>query len=150
MVFKTQSCTQLTGKDGRLITSLSLPISMTAADKGTFLRPRLISASNLNKLITGGWVLGMRLEQNKVRNKAADTLTPVAFSFDSYSVYLKSDESKKNRYGITFFTRSDKYPVSKDFIRGDRSLNLNLQTELLANPKPAILPEYNFPEIKSI
>jgi hypothetical protein len=36
---------------------------------------------------------------------------------------------------LAFFTRSDKYPVSKDLVRADRSYNLNLQTELLASPK---------------
>jgi hypothetical protein len=48
---------------------------------------------------------------------------------------MRSDENKKNRYGISFFTRSDKYPVSKDLVRADRSYNLNLQTELLASSK---------------
>ena len=81
------------------------------------------------------WRLGFRysLEHNNVRDKTSDTLTPFAFSFDSYSVYLRSDEKKKNRYGITFFTRSDNYPVGREFIKGDRSYNLNLQTEILAN-----------------
>lgn len=107
----------------------------TLNDKGAFLRPIIDLSKQLKKL--NSWRLGLRyiLEQNTVRDKINDTLIPVSFSFDSYSVYLKSDEQKQNRYGITFFTRSDKYPVGKNFIRGDRSLNLNLQTELLANPK---------------
>ena len=107
----------------------------TLNDKGTFLRPVIDLSKRFSKL--NNWRLGVRyaLEQNTARNKTSDTLIPVSFSFDSYSVYLKSDEKKQNRYGITFFTRSDKYPAGKNFIRGDRSLNLNLQTELLANPK---------------
>ncbi len=107
----------------------------SANDKGIFLRPVIDMSKEMKQL--KNWKLGFRyaLEQNTARYKTTDTLTPSAFSFDSYSVYLKSDEQKKNKYGITFFTRSDKYQVSKDFVRGDRSLNLNLQTELLANPK---------------
>lgn len=107
----------------------------SANDKGIFLRPVIDMSKEMKQL--KNWKLGFRyaLEQNTARYKTTDTLTPLAFSFDSYSVYLKSDEQKKNKYGITFFTRSDKYQVSKDFVRGDRSLNLNLQTELLANPK---------------
>ena len=103
------------------------------ADKGYFIRPIIDISKQLKQL--NNWRVGFKyaLEQNEVRNKTADTLTPVAFSFDSYSVYMKSDEAKKNRYGVTFFTRSDKYPLSKDLIRGDRSLNLNLQAELLGN-----------------
>lgn len=107
----------------------------TLNNKGTFLRPVIDLSKQLKQM--KNWRLGLRYatEQNDTRNKNTDTLTKEAFSFDSYSVYFKSDESKKNKYGITFFTRSDKYPVSKNFIRADRSLNLNLQTELLANPK---------------
>lgn len=105
----------------------------TRPDKGSFLRPTIDLSKQLKRFYS--WRIGFRyaLEQNNFRNKKSDTLKTGAFSFDSYSVYLRSNEAKKNRYGITFFTRSDKYPVGKEFVRGDRSLNLNLQTELLAN-----------------
>ncbi len=119
-----------------------------ALDKGTFLRPVLDISKQLKQI--NNWRLGLRyaIEKNEVRSNVADTLTPVAFSFDTYSVYLKSDEGKRNRYGITFFTRSDKYPVSKEFIRGDRSFNLNLQTELLANPKRQFYLNTTFRKLK--
>lgn len=117
-------------------------------DKGAFLRPVLDLSKELKRM--NNWRLGFRyaLEHNTPRYKISDTLTPVAFSFDSYSIYLRSDEKSKNRYGITFFTRSDKYPVGKDFIRGDRSLNLNLQTELLANPKRQLYFNTTFRRLK--
>lgn len=119
-----------------------------AADKGVFLRPVIDISKQLKQI--SNWRLGFKyaLEQNEVRNKTADTLTPFAFSFDSYSLYLKSDENKKNRYGITFFTRSDKYPVGKELVRSDRSLNLNLQTELLANPKRQFYLNTTFRKLK--
>jgi len=106
-----------------------------ADNKGSYLRPVIDISKQLNNFKK--WRLGVRyaLEQNAAKDKNLDTLLLGSFSFDSYAIYLKSDETKKNKYGITFFTRSDKYPVGKNFIRGDRSLNLNLQTELLANPK---------------
>lgn len=120
----------------------------SANDKGIFLRPVIDMNKEMKQL--NNWKLGFRyaLEQNAARYKTTDTLTPSAFSFDSYSVYLKSDERKKNKYGITFFTRSDKYQVSKDFVRGDRSLNLNLQTELLANPKRQLYLNTTFRKLK--
>lgn len=107
----------------------------TANDKGTFLRPVIDISKQLKQI--ANWRLGFRymLEQNTVRYKLTDTLVPLSFSFDSYAIYLRSDESKKNKYGISFFTRADKYAFGKNFARGDRSLNLNLQAELLANPK---------------
>lgn len=120
----------------------------TAADKGTFLRPVIDISKQMKQINNWRLGLGYAIEKNEVRGKLTDTLTPVAFSFDIYSLYLKSDEAKRNRYGITFFTRSDKYPISKAFVRGDRSLNLNLQTELLANPKRQFYLNTTFRKLK--
>lgn len=104
-------------------------------DKGVFLRPTIDISKQFKKI--KNYRLGFRYaeEQNTVRDKATDTLVPTAFSFDSYAVYLRSDEQKKNRYGISFFTRADRYAYGKSFVKGDRSYNLNLQTELLSNPQ---------------
>jgi hypothetical protein len=120
----------------------------TLNDKGSFLRPIFDLSKQFNKI--NNWKVGFQyaLQHNETRFKATDTLTPIAFSFDSYSVYLKSDESKRNKHAITFFTRSDKYPTGKNFVRGDRSLNLNLQTELLANPKRQFYLNTTFRKLK--
>jgi hypothetical protein len=122
----------------------------TANNKGYFFRPIIDLSKQLAKM--NNWRVGFRysLERNTARNKLTDTLTADAFSFDNYSVYLKSDERKKNKYGITFFTRSDKYKLltGKDFIRGDRSYNLNLQTELLANAKRQFYLTTTFRKLK--
>ena len=120
----------------------------TSADKGKFARPNIDLSKQFKDL--DDWRLGFRysLEHNNVRNKTTDTLTPFAFSFDSYSVYLRSDDKKSNKYGITFFTRSDNYPVGKEFIKGDRSYNLNLQTELLANPRHQFILNATFRKLK--
>lgn len=117
-------------------------------DKGTFLRPTLDISKQLKKL--DKWRVGFNysLEQNNNRHKISDTLNPLAIHFDIYSAYLKSDESKQNRYRITFFTRSDKYAVGKDFVRGDRSLNLNLQTELLQNQNRQLYINTTFRKLK--
>ncbi len=61
--------------------------------------------------------------------------------------YRFNDLEKQND-GITFFTRSDKYPVGKRLIRGDRSLNLNLQTELLANEHHQFILNTTFRKLK--
>lgn len=120
----------------------------TLNDKGVFIRPTIDVSKPFQKI--DNWRIGFRyaMEQNTARYKVSDTLIPQTFSFDSYSLYLKSDENKRNRYGITLFTRSDKYPVSKNFIRGDRSLNMNLQTELLANTKRQFYLNATFRKLK--
>lgn len=122
--------------------------SNSVTNKGVFLRPTLDLSKQFKKI--DNWRLGVRyaLEQNANRAKSTDTLTPLAFSFDSYSVYLRSDEAKKNRYGVTFFTRADKYISGKDFVKGDRSLNLNLQAELLASANRQFYLNANFRKLK--
>ena len=120
----------------------------TQFNKGFFLRPVLDIGKQFTKI--DNWKIGFRyaLEENNTRFKTTNLLLPLSFSFDSYAVYFKSDERKKNRNTITFFTRSDKYPVGKDFIKGDRSLNLNLQTELLANAKRQFYLNTTFRKLK--
>ncbi|MDQ6609074.1 MAG: hypothetical protein M3Y85_04560 [Bacteroidota bacterium] len=108
-------------------------------NKGSFIRP-VIDMSRLFKKMSS-IRLGFRyaLEKNEIRNKTTDTISPLSFSFDTYSAYLKSDEAKNNKWGLTFFTRSDKYPTPKALVRGDRSYNTNLQVELLQSQKHQLI-----------
>ena len=104
------------------------------ADQGIFRRPTFDVSKELKtlkRIRVGG---RYAQERNDVRNRMSDALTPVAFSFDTYTAYLRSDESKLNKYGVNFFTRADKYPYGKSLVKGDRSYNLNLNAELLSNP----------------
>ena len=120
----------------------------TQFTEGSFIKPVLDVSKELKRL--KDFRLGFRyaLEENKTKDKTTDTLTSQSFSFDTYSAYLKSSEQKKNKYGITFFTRSDKYPIGKNFSRGDRSMNLNLQTELLSNQHHQFLLNTTFRKLK--
>jgi hypothetical protein len=106
-----------------------------ASEKGVFIRPVTDISKQLQKL----WNLrtGFRyaLEKNHVAEKRFDSLSRASFSFDTYSVYLKTDETKRNTYGVTFFTRTDKYPYGKELLKGDRSYNVNVQSELQKNEK---------------
>lgn len=106
-----------------------------AIDKGTFFRPVLDLSKKLNHLYALRLGFRYALEHSEVRDKGNDSLTLNSFSFDTWSVYLKSDDTRKNRYGITFFTRADKYPWAKEMIRGDRSYNINVQTELVKSTR---------------
>ena len=122
----------------------------TQNDKGYFIRP-IIDMSKLFPHIAN-YRLGFNyaLERNETKNKYADTLTPVSFAFDTYSVYLKSDENKRNKYAVTFFTRADKYPYGKSLIQSNRSMNLNLKAELLKNPEHQFTLDATFRKLKVI
>jgi hypothetical protein len=145
------SFTQISDWKGWLFNNELVITNFNAFDyKGVFLRPTFDVSKQFKQV--DDWRVGFRyaLEQNKSNKKVEDTLTDDAFSFDSYSVYVKSDDKKKNRVGATFFTRADKYkyPSGKGFVLGDRSLNLNLEAELLANPNRQFYLNTTFRKLK--
>ena len=107
--------------------------SNTSVDKGFYLRPSI----DLNKTFQSlhNYILGASyaLEHNEVRNVLTDTVTPLSFAFETVSAYIKSNPTVLNRWGFTYFTRSDKLPYQKKLAQYDRSHNYNFQTELLSN-----------------
>lgn len=115
---------------------------------GYFFRPVVEISKKISWM--KNWIVGSKytLEENKSRFKITDTLMPASFSFDTYTAYLKSSAENKNHYGISFYTRSDKYPVGKNLIKGDRSFNLNLQAEILSNSKRQFYLNTTFRKLK--
>lgn len=118
---------------------LSVTTFNSQNNRGSFIRPVLDMSRLFKKLSSVRLGLRYALEKNEVRTKIYDTISPLSFSFDTYSAYVKSDETKKNKWGLTFFTRSDKYPATKALVRGDRSYNTNLSIELLQSQKHQLL-----------
>jgi hypothetical protein len=101
--------------------------------KGSFSRPSIDISKVISKLKhiqAGGSYSG---EHNKLHEKIYDTLSPFSFAFDIWQLYLKSSDSRLNKWGITYFTRRDKYPFVKELISTDRSNNISFFTELLKN-----------------
>lgn len=117
-------------------------------DKGRYLRPIIDVSKRLKQFANHTIGIRYALEDDVDRLKKNDTLSAQSFSFNSYSLYLKSDEAKKNKYAITFFTREDKYPIGKDLVKGDRSLNLNITTELSKNPHHLFTLNTTFRKLK--
>jgi hypothetical protein len=66
-----------------------------ANDKGTVFRPVIDINKQFKKI--NNWRIGMRyaLEETNPGIRSTDTLTPLTFSFDILSAYLKSGENKK-------------------------------------------------------
>jgi hypothetical protein len=135
-------------KGWRLNNQFILTNFKTVNSTGYFLRPIFDMSKELYKL--GGFRLGFKyaLEQNEAKDKETDSLAYGSFSFDTYTVYLQSNERRKNKYGMTFFTRSDKYPFGKGLTTADRSYNINLQTELLSNEHHQFLLNATYRKLK--
>jgi hypothetical protein len=125
----------LTSGGWTLNNQLAVTNFSNALQKGYFLRPVLDISREMKKLASMRLGFRYALERNKVENKDSKEVDASSFSFDTYTAYLKSDESKKNRYGITFFTRADQYPHEKALVKADRSYNVNVQAELLKSEK---------------
>ncbi len=143
------SISQLFNKNGWVFNDeLIITNYHSSFDRGIFIRPTLDWSKRLTHL--KNWRLGLRyaLEQNTQRNSSNDTLTGQAFSFYEYNLYARSDENKKNKLGITFYSRTTQYPLAQHFLKGDRSYNLNLQASLLKNPHRQLLLNTTFRKLK--
>jgi len=122
-------------KGWRFAGNISLTNISTSKENGIYLRPTVDVSKKikpLKNILIGASYMG---EHNKLLNKAFDTLTPFSFAFNTWQAYIKSDISKPNKWGITYFTRSDFYPVAKKLLQADRSNNISFFTELLKSEK---------------
>lgn len=104
-------------------------------DQGYFFRPTF-QLSRLfprwkNYSLSGAYAM----ERNAIRNKSSDSMTVQSFSFQTIQLALKSDAARPNKWGITYFTRTDAYPRGKSLVKADRSQNINLSSELLKSER---------------
>jgi hypothetical protein len=100
--------------------------------QGYYFRPTVDVSKlfkSLNNISVGANFLG---EYNKLSN-SANQLTPLSFAFNVWQGYIKSNESKLNKWSVSYFTRSDQYPLSNKMVLADRSDNFNVTTELMRN-----------------
>jgi hypothetical protein len=114
-------------------TNISFTNFNATLQKGTFIRPSVElnkTFSKLNALQTGVRYMG---EQNKLTNKIADTLSTSSFGFNVYEFFIKSNEKKLNKWGVSFAVRTDLLPKINDLKIADKSDNYNLFTELMSN-----------------
>ena len=107
----------------------------TKTQEGYFLKPRLELSKKFTKLKNHTIGASYSLERNAFRSKLTDSLTAGSFSFQTFEVRLRSDETKLNSYQITYFTRTDAYPVGKDLVNADRSQNITVATDLLKSER---------------
>ncbi|MDO9373254.1 MAG: hypothetical protein Q7T76_02490, partial [Ferruginibacter sp.] len=114
---------------------LSITSNSSRLQKGLYVRPSIDVSKVLKRyrnIQVGANYLG---EYNRQQSIATDSLTAFSFSFSVWQFYLRSDESKPNKWGISYFTRSDQYPLAKNLVRADRSDNYNIFTELLKSDR---------------
>jgi hypothetical protein len=74
-------------------------------------------------------------EFNVQRLKQYDSLQTNSFGFHLFEYYIRSNESKPNKWSLSYFRRRDQLPVGKFLQNADQSNNLKFTTELLRNEK---------------
>ena len=99
--------------------------------KGNFLRP--IIDVNKTFLKVGNLQTGIKYlaEYNNIKDKLPDTLGRGSFGFDVVEWYLKSNQAKLNKWGVSYMTRKDLLPKQNSLITANKSENYNLFTELM-------------------
>ena len=119
----------------QLTNQLSLTTINNPTQQGTFLRPAIDLKKVLNRFKKRQVGIKYNSEINKLRYKVSDTLSDFSYAFNVWEVYLRSDAAKANKWGVSYFTRTDLLPVKYKLQLADRSDNYNFFTELLKNEK---------------
>lgn len=98
--------------------------------KGFFSRPTVALSKVIDRLFKIRAGASYMLEDNEQTDRSGDTLSLTSFKYNIYQFYIKSDESKPNRWGISYFKRKNYGPEKEQMRLNDQSDNLSVITEL--------------------
>ena len=116
-----------------LASNISLTNVNQPIQKGFYIRPTIDVSSTLKQVKNISIGLHYLGEHNQLKNTVLDTLLPFSFGFDTWQLSIKSDDSKLNKWGVTYFTRKDQLPYLNKMVAANKSDNINFSTELLKN-----------------
>jgi hypothetical protein len=112
---------------------ISVTTNNNPLQQGIYLRPNIDISKELTSFKKMQAGINYSSEYNRQRNKATDTLTPFSFAFNIWQLYIRSDPQKNNKWGISYFTRTDLLPVKSQLQHADKSDNYNFFTEIMKN-----------------
>lgn len=118
-------------KGWKLNNNIQLTSMNSDLEKGYFFRPSISVSKAFSSIGSYSIFANYSLEHNEVKRKPSDSIAPQSFSFSIIQAGFRSPDNKPNKWGLTYYTRTDAYPVLKDLVRSDRSQNIQLFAELL-------------------
>jgi hypothetical protein len=134
----------------KFINTISLTTTSTQLTHGIYLRPAIDVSKVFSKLKNMQAGVNYSAENNKQVAAISDTLTPLSFAFNIWQAYIKSNQERANKWGISYFTRTDMSPVAKNLQRADRSDNINFNTELRKNENRQLSLNINYRQLHII
>ena len=119
----------------KFISRINLVDYKRSTQYGNFFRPSAEISKNFPHLKSMGVYIKYSGEYDKERYITTDTLTPLSFGFSTFEAGLKSDENKLNRWGLSYFKRTNTLPLVNKLITTDKSDNYSMFSELMKNEK---------------
>lgn len=95
-----------------------------------YFRPSVFAEYKFKRLLQTVAGMKYQAEDNRIKSTRNDSLNAAAYSFDITSAYLKTPESGKTRYGITYTLRRDKFPRAESFLQQSHSHTVDAQLGL--------------------
>lgn len=114
-------------------THISFTNFNASLQKGNFFRPTIDANKTFSKLKniqTGFKYLG---EFDKLTDKIADTLNFSSFGFNVYEWYVRSNQTKLNKWGLSFTKRKDLQPKKTSLQPASKSDNYSIFSEIMSN-----------------
>jgi hypothetical protein len=131
--FRQRISGHINTKDFGVTTQLSYTNFNAVLQKGNFIRPFIDLNKTFKKLRSFQTGIKYTGEFNRLTDKVSNTLNASSFGFNIYELYLRSNQSKLNKWGLSFALRNDLLPKKFYLNPSDKSNNYNAFVELMSN-----------------
>ncbi len=118
-----------------LSNSISLTNFNATQQRGSFFRPTFDVKRIFTRYRNAEAGIKYTGEHNKLFRKNSDSLNNTSFAFNVYEFYLKSNQTKLNKWGVSFVKRNDLLPKKALLKEANKSDNYNVTTELMKSER---------------
>ncbi len=113
--------------------AISLTNDDQTTSKGYYFFPSIGISKTIKSLANYSVGINYSGETNDMKDKTTDTVISTSYAYQTVQAFIKSPEKSANNWGMSLTTRENAYPYQKSLVKGDKSQNINLFTNLLHN-----------------